>query len=435
MSDEYIKAIVQKVYEQGPHGPYAIAKADGSDGSITFSLEPTVWQENEFPKPGEVVHLSRLRKKRAGWRAKQARYLVLSDEQIANRKEQEAMKSLTAYVEQLRLLWQSGPANATWRKWVDHQERWTENLIALLKADVNIEFKKRALFLLLVPDKKYNPLYWKDKLGKFYCGQSFLDNLSPELACYAAEVISKFFKNLLLLKDKERYLNALHTYNRGILQLLPQLPKEKAEDLFKLFHINDFTSYWSPDKSSGYNPLELLFWLKIDEKWKIIADLRIREIIKDELEGRKQPREEWEDALSFYYYFINYQLETEERCYSIELLADQLRFLLSITDRSSRRLIEQYRLNDIIDLFSQSDPDLCYALARHIVLYNDDEFSVYDANKQGVMTVIELYGDQDPELKAVLKQKLAKWEERERQKQEEDQQISDTEDSILAEMK
>ena len=62
MSDEYIEAIVQKVFEQGPHGPYAIAKADGFEGSITFSLEPTVWQENEFPKPGDskLLHDSSL---------------------------------------------------------------------------------------------------------------------------------------------------------------------------------------------------------------------------------------------------------------------------------------------------------------------------------------------------------------------------------------
>lgn len=75
-----MKAIVQKIIEEGKHGPFAIATSEEVGGSVTFSLEPTVWQEDELPEEGIVVFLDELRKKRAGWRAKKARFWKLCDE-------------------------------------------------------------------------------------------------------------------------------------------------------------------------------------------------------------------------------------------------------------------------------------------------------------------------------------------------------------------
>lgn len=75
-----IQAIVQKVIPRGRHGPYFVATSDEiSDGSVTCSLEPTVWISEEWPEEGSVVYLDKLRKKRAGWRAKYGRFLQPSD--------------------------------------------------------------------------------------------------------------------------------------------------------------------------------------------------------------------------------------------------------------------------------------------------------------------------------------------------------------------
>lgn len=76
-----IYAIVQKVVPKGPHGPYAVATSDALTGSVTFSLEPTVWQEEDWPEEGNIVLLSKLRQKRAGWCAKAGRFTRPSDEQ------------------------------------------------------------------------------------------------------------------------------------------------------------------------------------------------------------------------------------------------------------------------------------------------------------------------------------------------------------------
>ena len=76
-----IKAVVHKVIRDGTHGPFAVATSEGIDGSVTFSLDPSVWKEKEWPESGMVVSLGKLRKKRAGWRAKEVRFWKPSDEQ------------------------------------------------------------------------------------------------------------------------------------------------------------------------------------------------------------------------------------------------------------------------------------------------------------------------------------------------------------------
>ncbi len=80
---EQIKAIVQKV-TKGKHGAYAVAKSKDIEGSITFSLDKNIWQEPDLPESGTVVVLSKLTKKRAGWRANRGRFLKPSDEEISN---------------------------------------------------------------------------------------------------------------------------------------------------------------------------------------------------------------------------------------------------------------------------------------------------------------------------------------------------------------
>src|SRR3989344_4808606 len=78
------KAIVRKVFRKSPRGPFAVATPvdrPDIDGSVTFSFEPTVWDSDTLPEAGSAVLLGKLRKKRAGWRAKEARFWELCNEQ------------------------------------------------------------------------------------------------------------------------------------------------------------------------------------------------------------------------------------------------------------------------------------------------------------------------------------------------------------------
>lgn len=74
------QAIVNNIIVDGKHGSYAVARCEEL-GTVTFSLNPQVWQEEDWPDPGTCVVLSKVRKKRAGWRAEFGRFLTPSDEQ------------------------------------------------------------------------------------------------------------------------------------------------------------------------------------------------------------------------------------------------------------------------------------------------------------------------------------------------------------------
>lgn len=90
-ADAVIKVVVQKVVPGGKHGAFAVATSEGLNGSVTFSLEPTVWKEEEWPEEGMYVLLGKLRQKRAGWRAKTGRFFKPSDEQTERSRQMETI--------------------------------------------------------------------------------------------------------------------------------------------------------------------------------------------------------------------------------------------------------------------------------------------------------------------------------------------------------
>lgn len=79
----HFRAMVERIYPQGRHGPYAVARSEEL-GSVTFSLEKPTWRAKDWPDAGTMVVLSNLRRKRAGWRAGLARYVTPSDEASAS---------------------------------------------------------------------------------------------------------------------------------------------------------------------------------------------------------------------------------------------------------------------------------------------------------------------------------------------------------------
>ncbi len=66
-----LRAVVQKIVENGKHGPYAVAYPEDrkvsrrTRGSITFKLSRPVWERESWPEPGTVVILSDIREKRS----------------------------------------------------------------------------------------------------------------------------------------------------------------------------------------------------------------------------------------------------------------------------------------------------------------------------------------------------------------------------------
>ncbi len=70
--------LVKPAGRHGPYVPYAVA-VDERGIKITFSLISDVWIEDDYPEVGEVVAVSKLIRKGAGWRARKARRLSLFD--------------------------------------------------------------------------------------------------------------------------------------------------------------------------------------------------------------------------------------------------------------------------------------------------------------------------------------------------------------------
>lgn len=82
MASNVYQAVVDKIIPRGRHGPYAVARCQDL-GMVTFSLDPPVWQEGEYPELGTYVVLSKIRKKRAGWRAQSGRFVTPFDEKVS----------------------------------------------------------------------------------------------------------------------------------------------------------------------------------------------------------------------------------------------------------------------------------------------------------------------------------------------------------------
>lgn len=81
--------IVDKIVLDGNHGPYAVGNSDDL-GFVTFSLGRKVWKEKIRPEPGTYVVLSKVTKKRAGWRAEHGRFFQPSDQREKGEKSNES---------------------------------------------------------------------------------------------------------------------------------------------------------------------------------------------------------------------------------------------------------------------------------------------------------------------------------------------------------
>lgn len=453
MVESELRAVVEKIISTGKHGPFAIATSKEIKGSITFSLEPTVWREKDWPEEGAVVFLTKLRMKRAGWRAKFGRYWLLSDEQTAYK--EEVVKSFRCFFESLKVKFFPSAEDVTWKKWVDYKDRGLEDLINLLSSDVRCNFKRRALFLLFVPGADFNPLYWKEEVGKFYYKNNLLENIPVDLLDYVADLIIGFItvllpSNGLRLEDVEcgsdgmdrfafpgKYHNVLNFYNRCIPYFLKVLPKEKAEKIFPLFSLIDISTFQSLDDSSGYSPFENLLYMEIDEKWKRMADARMRNIINNEANGVTKPREVWEEALGQYARIIQLQLGGNFG-HSLEFLADQIQFILNVS-RGRGGLISNWNVIVLFNLFSgEKFKKLRHEISRYVLLEECEDFSKFsiysEETEQAAKKILEEFGD-DQELFEKIKILFLKYEERKNEERAYNDEKNKEEAGILAEMK
>jgi len=445
-----IKAVVERVFPGGNHGPFAVASSSAISGSVTFSLEPTVWQEEKWPEEGAVVYLTKLIKKRAGWRSKKGRHWLLSDEQTAEK--EKIMKKLKVFISGLKEKFFPTEEDSIWEKWVDYADRDEKSLIELLSSDARDNFKKRALFILLVPSNDFNPLYWKKNVGQFYYRDEFLKKLNDNQLDYVADLIYEFClalrssepKNVaeggegfvMFMSVPDKLVKPLDYYNRCILSLLPSLPEEKAKKLFSLFSFIDLVAYFGLDDASGYNPFRDLLYSDISEELKKVADDKMRQIILSELAGKTKPRKDWEGALHQYADIVQ-SMSHSKPSYSLDLYASQIQFIMD--NRKGRSdLISNYLVINLFNIFvDEKFAKLRRTIARYSLLENNEAFSRFSIygkeTQQAVDYILKEFGD-DHELVAKVKKLQEERDKRQAEQKAHQTKEKLTEEEILSQM-
>lgn len=363
--------------------------------------------------------------------------------------------SARVIIERFRNKWFPTSDNKVWKQWVDYKHRETNDLIDLLTSAVRDSFKRRAVFLLLVPSEELNTIYWKEEIGKFYQRVDFLNKLSPALLSYATDLIvefysalkpvhcpepkhysQKFSEGMIFTSVPDKYHDALCFYNGCVLFLLRLIPEEQRERIFPLFSLRDISTYSNMDNASGYNPFESLLVGNVDEKWKRRADATMRQIIKDELSGKAKPRKDWENALQCYANIIKIQLYGDALHYDVALYADQIQFLVS-EEHYDQQLVDTHEVAKIFQILSADIyKEIRRQVARFVVFGNRDEFKVwsYETLRGAQMMLVE-FGPDDKELAQRVNSAIEEDQKRVAKRQHEEASAQSTEDNIMKQMR
>ncbi|MFZ2188221.1 MAG: hypothetical protein WAV73_01490 [Candidatus Moraniibacteriota bacterium] len=357
--------------------------------------------------------------------------------------------TLKSFIEDLRIKWFSVGDDQIWRRWVDGNTRGMDSLIVLLNQDVRESIKRRAVFLLLVPFREYNPIYWKGELGGFdYRFPNFLEGLTSELLNYATDLVIGFCKilkplhsdrpTIVMREDRtpivvrDEYHSPLCFYNTCILTLLGLLPQKRCEEIFPQLSLRDISTFESPECVSGYHPFETLLRMpKIDIEWKKRADQEMRKIIELERARLTSPREDWEDALKCYATIIQAQLHNQLN-YSRDLFESQVEFILEKWN-FGRQLIAGCQLLRLLNHFSgERYEELRHRIAQFVVF---DKFVIYDIETTAAASkILAEFGTLDSELAECLNKAFA--DSRERVELQEYSQLKErqTEEGLISEM-
>lgn len=257
---------------------------------------------------------------------------------------------------------------------------------------------------MLTPSSELAPFNWPNPNRSHYLNyQVDFKQVNPSLRARAVDWLIRFIEFVKgwpaekIQIDPEWPAEVLDAYNKYILQLLVVLPAEdnQAETLFQYFSINDPTPWADSEDSSGYNPLYNL-WKNplINERWKKAADQEMRQIIKNELQGKSFPRQPYESALKCYARHLQFILDEKGHLpYSKEFFADQIRFLASL-EVSDQNLFKPWKVAPILNILAGEEYlDLRHKFIRFVLL-RDGNFSIFsEETEKSAQMVLKEFGN------------------------------------------
>jgi hypothetical protein len=287
--------------------------------------------------------------------------------------------------------------NKAWENWftVEDRDRNQHEVEVLLKSDVKDAFKARVLAILLAPRAEDVPFVGgkcaKSDTDLMFDKNTQFSDLPPLLRACAFELLVIYTR---AVEDRSRY-------GRHILDALTTLSPEHsaAAQLFDRYALMG-----QPD----YPTFGELLRSKAPEKWKWLADAKMRELI---LTGKKTPTTD-DGVLAEYSYSIMVCLNGKPFPYGEDLLVSQIEFLLGFPNlRSYCLCYDNLTRRGLERIGGVARRDLRHQFARRMVLDEGGESGTFEINYTEGRTVavmlLKEFGESDPELGAYLRSAIA----------------------------
>jgi hypothetical protein len=306
-----------------------------------------------------------------------------------------------------------------WKEWkVEKYKGWKDLLSVINNDEFDLDFKKRAMFILVV--SPFENIVegidnWCGEASQYFYKADFFKkdlNFTPELAEYTALLLGKLYVEFADCKKGNIFL----FLPSAMINLLPHLSDENADELFGLFHIG-----YSLHRCNIYNKLGFIFIniikfdFDLDIKWKRIVDRDLRNIIYHEFERDMNFMEENTQVINYYVSPLAHLLSMEKLLESVELLdfyVDQINFIIDITEKYNKCVLHGYNLDLYFEIFSDEKyRDFRYKITRHLVLNKVRKFKVTNKKTFDILNVaIQQFGEDDEELKEGME--MARYEVR-----------------------
>lgn len=309
----------------------------------------------------------------------------------------------------------------TWQDYMEKRRDFRDLVGLAQNQEIEPFFQERTLQILFCPDVKKLPFATNVDTDDDYIsisGINIISSLTDNQAQYVAGLIPEYIekaKKGFSNPDKiYRLKGVIAAYNRAIPQLIDKIPEDDAEELFKLFKIED------PEYAGShvrYDSLRKLLSSNANEKWKRKATNQIHSIIESEKDNPLSKKEN-DTALFAYKSILNLLIIGGTPPLSDAFIEDEIKYLLEISPNTP--ILDQWNVEKVLPKLA--DPDIRHRFARAQVLSGDDNnsFTIYGDDRAAAARYIMQEFPEDEDLKEYLEQQLTHWEtvkkERELQK-------------------
>lgn len=292
-----------------------------------------------------------------------------------------------------------------WIDWVNSINPGWDQLSVVVAGNFRDIFKKRALYVLLSPSKESIRFYWNeggDCSFRFrdWQNQKYFSTLTPDLALYAADLVKGFLTAVVQTGYNKNTKRAFEFYKDCILKLMPLLSKEDRSILFGFYQLP--TTILTRDEVFGH--LRDVLRSKIELEYKISADAKVREIVREELSDESRFMEIFGAYCSAIEASISFDgpkvPDSEE---NIDFFADQLLFITDI-GKEFDCMINVFHLSQYLRFFSgERYKKLRLEISKYCFLKERDRGPAYDKHSlEAAEVVLDEFGELEFELRDAL---------------------------------